>query len=147
MSDLDWAAPEEGESEPVSGEEENALAFASLPEFVRDFFLEVAVRHEQPKQWCRQWWDHEEAVMRLEALWDAFETLRVEPGTGTAVWIRDYLDPCVAALTNPDTTPFKRCNARKSEHFVDEPWPVDDPPDGMFRVYGTGTGSDEQSQG
>lgn len=139
MSDLDWAAPEESgdESAPTASAVESALAFASLPDFVEGFFVEVAVRHQQPRQWCRKWWDHEEAVMRLEALWDAFEALRVEPGTGTAVWIRDYLDPAVAALTNPDTTPFKLCDARKGQHGVEEPWSLDEPPEGMFRVYST----------
>lgn len=138
MSDVDWTTPAEPSTESATVDGIGpVLAFESLPVFVRDFFLEVAVRHEQPKQWCRQWWDHEEAVIRLEALWDAFETLRVEPGTGTAVWIRDYLDPTVAALTNPDTTPFKRCDARKGQHVAHDAWPVDEPPEAMFRTYAT----------
>lgn len=142
MSDVDWTTP----AEPASVDDTDpALAFESLPAFVRDFFLEVAVRHEQPKQWCRQWWDHEEAVLRLEALWDAFEALRVEPGTGTAVWIRDYLDPTVAVLTNPDSTPFKRCDARKGQHQADPAWPVDEPPEGMFRTYSASSAADESA--
>lgn len=144
MSDVDWTTPTEPDAQTVDAKPE--LAFDSLPRFVADFFLEVAVRHEQPRQWCRQWWDHEEAVLRLEALWDAFEALRVEPGTGTAVWIRDFLDPTVAVLTNPDTTPFKRCDARKGIHQVDEPWLTDEPPVGMFRTYSASSSAGEPAE-
>lgn len=127
--------PDWTEAAPESDTVQPGMAFASLPEFVEDFFVEVAVRHTLPENWCRQWWDHEEAVLRLEALWDAFETLRVEPGTGTAVWIRDYLDPTVAALTDPETSPFRKCRARHGEHVVEEPWPVTPAPAGMFQRY------------
>lgn len=111
------------------------LAFSSLPEFVREFFVVVAVRHTKPGtgRWCSQWWDHEEAVFRLEALWDAFESLRLEPGTGVAVWIRDYLDPAVAALTHEETSPFRECDDKRGVHTVVEPWPLMEPPQGMFR--------------
>lgn len=131
MSEVDWATSAE-ESSEVPGP---ALAFASLPDFVRDFFVVVAVRHDRPSsaKWCPKWWDHEEAVLRLEALWDAFEALRLEPGTGMAVWIRDYLDPAVAALTHEVTSPFRGCDPRRGEHTVADVWPLEDPPTGMFR--------------
>lgn len=130
MSETDWT-DERDEDAP----EPPTLAFPSLPEFVTDFFVTVAVRHTQPGkgQWCSRWWDHEEAVLRLEALWDAFEALRLEPGTGMAVWIRDYLDPAVGALTNDETSPFRECDDKRGVHVVTDPWPLKDPPEGMFR--------------
>lgn len=94
----------------------------------------MCLRHEV-SAWCPKWWDHEEAVLRLEALWDAFEALRREPGTGTAVWIRDYLDPTVAALTSPETTPFRGCDARRGAHHVGRALTADAPPPGMFVVH------------
>lgn len=132
MSEMDWTGEE---ADRDDAEESPTLAFRSLPEFVQDFFVVVAVRHTNPGtgRWCSKWWDHEEAVLRLEALWDAFEALRLEPGTGMAVWIRDYLDPTVAALTSDALTPFRECDERRDVHVVDEPWPVEDPPEGMFR--------------
>lgn len=131
MSEMDWT---QGPGEQEAPEAEApSLAFASLPEFVHDFFVVVAVRHTKPALWCSKWWDHEEAVLRLEALWDAFEALRLEPGTGMAVWIRDYLDPTVAALTSDVLSPFRECDDRRGKHVVSDPWPVAEPPEGMFR--------------
>lgn len=139
MSDDDWTVGPADESPEAEADRDQPpeLAFYSLPEFVEDFFLQVAARHTLSENWCPMWWDHEEAVLRLEALWDAFEALRLEPGTGTAVWIRDFLDPTVSALTNPETTPFRRCNVRRNEHLAEEPWPAAPAPDGMFRNYAT----------
>lgn len=128
MTDTDWTAEVEEHAS-----DEPQLAFASLPEFVDGFLLLVAVRRPSVAHWCPQWWDHEEAVLRLEALWDAFEALRVEPGTGTAVWIRDYLDPTMDRLTSPETSPFRACRAREGKHVVDEPLTSIPPPPGMFR--------------
>lgn len=138
MTEADWT--EEGGDAPGSdwtesgANEAPALAFPSLPEFVNDFLLEVAVRHLAPERgrWCVQWWDHEEAVLRLESLWDAFEALRVEPGTGLAVWIRDYLDPTMGALTG-ENSPFRKCDHREGKHEVTPRWPHEEPPAGMFR--------------
>jgi hypothetical protein len=36
-------------------------------------------------RWCARWWEHAEAISRLEAPWKVFETLRQDPGTGAAV--------------------------------------------------------------
>ena len=55
-------------------------------------------------QWCPQWWEHAEAVVRLEALWRAWELLRLDPALGMATWLRDYLEPqwdVLIAATSP----------------------------------------------
>lgn len=135
MTGVDWTQePAEDETTGLAAD----LAFPSLPEFVDGFLLEVAVRHLPPERgrWCITWWDHEEAVLRLEALWDAFEALRMEPGTGMAVWIRDYLDPTMGALTG-ETSPFRGCDHREGKHKVIPPWPHEEPPAGMFRRAAT----------
>lgn len=142
MTDTDWT--QDVAAQPAPGDD-IGLAFASLPEFVERFFLEVCVRHEVTK-WCPKWWDHEEAVLRLEALWDAFEALRREPGTGTATWIRDYLDPTVAALTSAETTPFRKCDARRGEHIARESLAADPPPPGMFVTIPAATSDSAEGQ-
>jgi len=105
--------------------------FASLPEFVDEFLLPVW-RRLPPSAWCPKWWEHPEAVLRLEALWDAFESLRMQPGTGTATWIRDYLDPTMASLTTTETSPFGQCRPAAGEHVVGESWPAEPPPPDVF---------------
>jgi len=49
-------------------------------------------------RWCRQWWQHAEAITRLTALWHSWEALRLEPGTGMAIWLRDHLDHQLSVL-------------------------------------------------
>jgi Domain of unknown function (DUF4913) len=80
--------------------------------FVTGFLAEVYA-HEWREQdgswrWCAQWWSHTEALVRLEALWKAWEVLRLDPGAGASTWLRDHADPTMAALTSP-AGPFTRC--------------------------------------
>jgi hypothetical protein len=35
--------------------------------------------------WCASWWKHPEAISRLEALWRAWETLRLDSPLGMSV--------------------------------------------------------------
>jgi hypothetical protein len=58
--------------------------------------------------WCPLWWEHPEAVFRLEALRRAWTELAPEPGTAMSVWIRDHLDPCLRELLTP-LGPFADC--------------------------------------
>ena len=61
---------------------------------MQDFLVKVQarpVRDGLALHWCSQWWDHPEAVSRLEALWKAFEVRR-DPGTGAATCF-----PCLSA--------------------------------------------------
>lgn len=78
--------------------------YSSLIEWYEDFFKHVYRRNFSASHltWCDQWWRHPEAVSRLDALWRAWEHLRLEPGLGMSVWWRDHVDPHMAALTSPD---------------------------------------------
>ncbi len=58
--------------------------------------------------WCPIWWEHAEAVFRLEALRRAWLELAAEPGAAMSIWIRDHLDPCLRELTTP-LGPFADC--------------------------------------
>ena len=83
--------------------------FGSLLEFVVEHFGPVYARNTTPTvRWCANWWDHAEAIYRLEALWRTWELYRLEPRLGIASWLRDYLDPQLRELTSP-TGPFASC--------------------------------------
>jgi len=62
------------------------------------------------RPWCRQWYEHPEAVARLHALWLAWQQLTdIEAGlTGPNTWHRDHLDPTLIQLRAPDG-PFAAC--------------------------------------
>jgi len=95
---------------PAEPEVENH--FPNVYVFMQDFLVKVQarpVRDGLALHWCSQWWDHPEAVSRLEALWKAFEVLRRDPGTGAATWWRDYADPTMAALSDAAGT-FAKCS-------------------------------------
>lgn len=68
---------------------------------------------------------------RLDALWRAWEHLRLDPATGMAVWFRDHADHAMAVLLDPDG-PFKGCSPTNGHSTRLEPLPLDDPPDGLF---------------
>jgi len=78
--------------------------------------------------WCSRWWEHAEAISRLEALWESWEKLRLEPGTGMATWWRDYADPHMAVLTDRNTGPFTKCDFTKNAHEIPQIWASEHPP-------------------
>ena len=59
--------------------------------------------------WCPLWYEHPEAVLRLEALRRAWTELAPEPGASMSIWIRDHLDPCLRELMSP-LGPFADCH-------------------------------------
>ncbi len=94
-----------------TGEPEEPIVpfFGSLLEFVVEHFGPVYARNTSPTvRWCASWWDHAEAIYRLEALWRTWELYRLEPRLGIASWLRDYLDLQLRELTSP-TGPFTSC--------------------------------------
>ncbi|MDF9749621.1 DUF4913 domain-containing protein [Arthrobacter sp. ES3-54] len=36
--------------------------------------------------WCPEWYKHPEALIRMEAIWRAWEHLRLEPALGVSTW-------------------------------------------------------------
>jgi hypothetical protein len=103
-------APPAAGGDRAAGEPASVEPFyRSLLEFVVEGFAPVYCRPTSPTmRWCPRWWDHAEAIYRLEALWRSWETYRLEPRLGVASWLRDFLDPQLAALTSP-TGPFAQC--------------------------------------
>lgn len=62
--------------------------------------------------WCRTWWRHPEAVLRVEVLWRSFEAARTDPFNGMATWVLGSLDPQVAMLTS-SRGPLSRCTTEQ----------------------------------
>ncbi|RGE19091.1 DUF4913 domain-containing protein [Leucobacter sp. wl10] len=122
------AAPGE---ETAAASAEPQLFFGSVDEFVREKLRYVYVRRvgpSGPHRWAAEWWRSPEAISRLEALWRAWEALRLEPSFGMSVWWRDHADHHMAVLLSPDG-PFADSRDRTEQG---EPLPYSAPPAGMF---------------
>ena len=116
------------------GEPDPGLFHPSLDRFVARFLAPTYRRHVdgRSRTWCPAWWRHEEAIARLEALWRAWEHLRLDPATGASVWFRDHADHHMPILLDPDTGPFKHCSAEKGHSSRMERLPLEQPPPGLF---------------
>jgi hypothetical protein len=111
------------------------MVFDNLEEFVTEFLVHQyqrpVVSHGRAEfTWCASWWRHKEAVNRLNALWRAWEALRMDPTTGLANWWNSYADPTMAALFS-NTGPFQGCTP--AEHKpANKPLPVVPAPAGLY---------------
>ncbi len=128
----DDVTPEGGEPAGLDGEAPQ-LYFPNVEVFVLEYLAPTYCRSLEGTQrvWCPQWWRHAEAINRLEALWRAWEHLRLDPATGMSVWWRDHADPHMAALLAPDG-PFKGCGTERGHQPRSAPLPVSAAPVGLF---------------
>lgn len=121
----------------LTGTEEAAQPFfPNVYVFVRDHLVHVIERDASKYavgKWCPRWFEHPEAVSRLESLWKAFEALRQDPGTGASSWWRDHADPTMAALS-AGHGPFRSCDEDKHELGV--PLPMEEPPEWLIHSGG-----------
>lgn len=115
----------------------SVLYYGSVDEFVREFLFPLYRRRidgdrangSTSFRWDPQWWNHPEAVARLEALWRAWEHLRQDPSLGLSVWFRDHADHHMPILLS-QFGPF-----RSSDHKATPdggPLPYDAPPAGLY---------------
>lgn len=122
-------------SEPDDAEEEApTLIYGSVAEFVRDYLRDLHMTGVDGVEvkWAARFWEYRIALIRLDTLWRAWETLRLESGTGTSAWLRDHYDHHMPILLSR-TGPF-RYAPEDPENKADDgdPLPYVDPPDGMF---------------
>jgi hypothetical protein len=106
--------------------------YPTLLEWVEGWLLPLYRRsvHGHHRVWCPEWWRHSEAVTRLDALWRAWERLRLDPATGLSVWFRDHADHHMTILLDADG-PLKGCDGTHSRRPLD-PLPHEGPPPGTF---------------
>src|SRR2546421_9688492 len=62
--------------------------YPNVEAWVAGWFAPTFARRLGTTRWCAQWWLHAEAIVRLEALWRSWETLRLDPNLGMATWLR-----------------------------------------------------------
>lgn len=115
------AGPVPEPAEPLYGDVESWVTGFFAPVFAR--------RMGGTTNWCASWWEHAEAILRLEALWRSWEVLRREPGTGMGVWLRDFLEPQRLVLMG-DSGPFHGC--QESTHSGAPELPVKPAPAGHW---------------
>nr|WP_181716190.1 DUF4913 domain-containing protein [Cryobacterium sp.]QJS06046.1 hypothetical protein [Cryobacterium sp.] len=120
-------APEPEETDPP-------LYYGSVDEFVREYLIGAYRRRidGQQRVWAAAWWEYDEAVIRLDALWRAWEKLRQDPSTGMSVWWRDHADHHMGVLFSPDG-PFAGVKETdENRNKKGEPLPYTAPPEGLF---------------
>lgn len=112
-------------------DEEPELCFASVDKFVEGYLRFVYARKIDGRStfWSREWWRSSEAQARLEAIWRAWEHLRLDASTGQSVWWRDHADPHMRILMSEEG-PFSKEIDTKST--IREPLPCDPAPPGLF---------------
>lgn len=125
-STADATAPDDSTAEPVSreaepvsreaetppGHEAEALDMRVLVAWVRENLALVFQRRipqTNAPHWCRQWWQHPEAILRFEALRRSWVVAVGEPGAAMANYLI-LLDQHLAVLMD-EHGPFAGCAA------------------------------------
>ncbi|WP_326831789.1 DUF4913 domain-containing protein [Arthrobacter sp. BL-252-APC-1A] len=135
----EYAPPELQEGDSGQAEQDPSvkpsLYFGSVDEFVREYLRHAYRRRIDGKHriWAARWWEYDEAVIRLEALWRSWEHLRQDPSTGMSVWWRDHADHHMTVLMDPQG-PFYSADAtnRENQETKGGPLPYSSPPSGLF---------------
>lgn len=104
---------EDGSASPAAEDRAIGLpvppVFTSVDAWVDGFMAGVFRRPFGGEvRWCTSWRSHPEAVLRLEAMWRAWEVLQQDDGLGLSRWLLNHFDPSFAVLTNR-SGPFARC--------------------------------------
>jgi hypothetical protein len=146
MSDLgEWDDEPEVSDQPLGPLETGApeAEEAAEPELFYPDLISFVQEHVSPsyrrslsgtdRPWCPSWWKHEEAISRLEALWRAWEFLRLDGSTGMSVWWRDHADHHMRVILSAHG-PFKGCKPVAGGHAANKlkALPCDPPLEGLF---------------
>ncbi|WP_231390252.1 DUF4913 domain-containing protein [Nocardia sp. CNY236] len=118
----------------MTEQQQQPMIHATVVEFVENHLSRIYRRQVTDLSdtvWCPEWWRHGEAVMRLEALWRAWEHYRLDARTGMSVWFLEHADPHMSKLFDP-RGPFKYCSVRNGHKDMISPLPTKSPQHGMF---------------
>ena len=91
----------------AGGGDPHPLGYPDSGAFLEDYLL-ANYEPRPDTTWCPRWWDHAEAVTRIEALWRSWEAMRWDGPTALSAWWRDHADHHMAVLTNRQG-PFHAC--------------------------------------
>lgn len=133
--DATAAAEQDASDDATQAPGEPRLYYGSVEEFVREYLVNVYRRtvNGRARVWAARWWEHNEAIIRLEALWRSWEHLRLDAATGMSVWLRDHADHHMGVLLDPDG-PFAGAdpNDPQNQNRRGEPLPYAAAPPGLF---------------
>ena len=115
MSDFDTGFDDEAQASDAGGSDpgakERELVYRNAVEFFADLLAPSYVREVNEGaqlSWCAEWYKHPEALIRMEAIWRAWEHLRLEPALGISTWWLNHADPHMRTLLDKEG-PFKKC--------------------------------------
>jgi hypothetical protein len=101
--------------------------FPDVYAWVEHWLLPHWKRDPSTARWDPRWWEYTEVLSRFEALWRAWEFLRLEGATGMAVFFRDYLDTAMPIITAADG-PFWRVERVQATRHLPDRWASEPPP-------------------
>lgn len=131
LEDLDAGTTLTEETAPDPGAP--SLYYGSVDEFVRKHlrfqYRRVVGRPGRGEyRWRAAWWQSEEAIGRLEAVWRTWEGARQEAPTAMSDWWLNHLDRHMQALLSV-TGPFANST---DETRPGDPLPYESAPQGWF---------------
>lgn len=122
----DEAVTAQMQDEAPAEPEEPTLFYGSTDDFVREYLRYAYARRIDGATlvWAAEWWQYDQAVIRLEALWRSWDHLRLDAATGMSVWFRDHADHHMAVLMS-SSGPFAAADtyADSNKCEVGEPLP------------------------
>ncbi|MFI0717526.1 DUF4913 domain-containing protein [Streptomyces sp. NPDC021224] len=119
---------------PPEAEDDSGLVFTSLDKFYDDYLSQIVQRRVDGVHlaWCPDWWRHPEALVRISAMWRAFEYLRVDASLGMSNWWLHHADPHLTVLMHPLTGPFAFCSGPEGHTEKLGPLPSNPSPPEMW---------------
>ena len=75
------------------------------------------------RTWCPMWWKHPEGLVRLTAIWRAWEHLRQDATLGMSIFLLEHADPHMAVLFDA-SGPFKGCTPERGHDPRSKPLPL-----------------------
>lgn len=107
----------------VDGETRRAQPlYPDLESWVRQYFAPIIARKLDGKTltWCPEWWRHAEVIARLRAIWEVWESARLEGSAAMSIWWRDHADPHLAVILNAENGPLSGCTNNQHQRILPE---------------------------
>ncbi|MBH1934131.1 DUF4913 domain-containing protein [Streptomyces sp. AV19] len=102
------------------------LVFPTVADFVEGYFAPTIRRNlHGSATWCPRWWAHPEALLRMTAVWRAWEHLRHDPALGISNWLLQHADPHLRVLMDGDNGPLAACSPEGHSRYAYEPLPLE----------------------
>lgn len=133
LAAIDLAAAEQqaatGSGQNHSSPQHLKLFYRNSQEFFTQYLRHIYRRDvgEEGRaefRWSARWWECTEAVVRMDAMWRAWEHLRTGDNLCLSVWFQDHADYHMAILLSPEG-PFahSKDTATSAEPLPHEPGP------------------------